>query len=351
MHPATLERALHKWPLWRETILEARAKLNFKPALLEVREEVRRWEQASGWDRAVELSLEALRKMGLPWYFGFYWLACFCVDYQRAESLDLRQIKVPPENACKAWGQHVREKFVKDRGIILLCHKSGPEAKLYPPYPFLLETSFLFALERGETPPKSEVYGVAELDWGGRKVKVDGLFSVADDGRIMGRRMAASIRAPAGTYVQILFGKKRKIPPEFTVEFPMFLATEDTVSVAFEQIQAYREGFKHYISHPLQQYLGEAKVRAGDDIVEQRREPTMDIDRYCAGELIFEELISREWKREFEREGRVASKLRRGQISRSEAQTAIYHRVRRRLVCRALIPPRPQKGWRSTLMV
>ena len=351
MHPATLERALHKWPLWMETILEARAKLNFRPALLEEAEEARKWEQAGGWGKAVELSLEAVGKMGLPWYFGFYWLACFSADYQSRESPDFTQIKVPPQNASEAWGQHVREKFVKNRGIVILCHKGGAKGKLYPPYPFLLETSFLFALERGERPPQSEVYGVAEIDWGGRKVKVDGLFSVAENGKIIGRRMVASIRVPAKTYMQILFGEKRTIPPEFKVEFPMFLATEDTLSVAFKLIQAYREGFRHYISHPLLRYLGEAKVQMGEDIIEERREARIDTDRYRKGELTFEELISREWRREFERQGRIASKFRRGQISRSEAQTAVYHRVRRRLVRGALIPPKLQKGWRSALMM
>jgi hypothetical protein len=151
--------------------------------------------------------------------------------------------------------------------------------------------------------------------------------------------------------MQILFGKKRRIPREFNIEFPMFLATEDTVSVAFGLIQDYREGFRHYVSHPLQRYFGEAKVRMGEDIAEERREPKIDIGRYRQGELTFEELISREWRGELEREGRVASKLRRGQISKSEAQTAVYHRVRMRLVRRALIPPKLQKGWRSTLIM
>ena len=45
MHPATLERALHKWPLWWETILKARTELNFKPAVLEAEEQTKRWEE------------------------------------------------------------------------------------------------------------------------------------------------------------------------------------------------------------------------------------------------------------------------------------------------------------------
>jgi hypothetical protein len=120
MRPATLERALHKWPLWDETILEARTELNFKPAVLEAEEQTKSWEKDIGWDKAVEVCLEAMSKMGLPWYFGFYWLACFCADYRSGRSVDYSRIKVPPQNVSQAWGQQVRERFVKNKGIVML---------------------------------------------------------------------------------------------------------------------------------------------------------------------------------------------------------------------------------------
>ena len=352
MHPATLERALHKWPLWWETILKARTELNFKPAVLEAEEQTKSWEKDIGWDKAVEVCLEAMSKMGLPWYFGFYWLACFCADYRSGQSVDYSRIKVPPQNVSQAWGQQIRERFIKNKGIVMLYHKGGgPEGKLYPPYPFLMETSFLFALERGENPPESEIYGISEIDWGGGRTVVDGLFEVNRNGNIIGGRKAASILAPAGTFVQIFFGRKRKIPPAFVVEFPMFLATDDVVSGAFKQIQVYREGFRHYISHPLLKYLGEAKVSLGEDILEERRESKEDVDRFNKGELSFEELIYREWQRELAREGTTALRLKHKRMSLSKARTAIYHRVRRRLVRRGLLPPRPKKGWRSALIL
>ena len=186
MQPSTLERALHAWPPWGELILEARVKLNFEPALLKSEEQTDRWEKEVGWDNVLEVGLEALQLMELPWYFGFYWLACFCADYQRRQSPDFSQIKFPPQNAVKAWVQRVTEEFAKDRGIVMVYHKQGAEGKLYPPYPLLLETSFLFALERGETPPKSEIYGITEIDWEGEKTRVDGLFEVARNGSIIG---------------------------------------------------------------------------------------------------------------------------------------------------------------------
>ena len=121
--------------------------------------------------------------------------------------------------------------------------------------------------------------------------------------------------------------------------------------MAFKQIQVYREGFRHYISHPLLKYLGEAKVSLGEDILEERRGPKEDVDRFNKGELIFEDLIYREWQRELAREGIIALRLKHKEMSLWEARTAIYHRVRRRLVRRRLLPPRPKKGWRSALIL
>lgn len=349
MQPSTLERALHRWPLWEESILKARAELNFKSALLKSEQQTAKWEKDVGWDKAIDVCLEALQKMELPWYLGFYWLACFCADYRKGQSVEFSQITLPPQNVSQAWGWQVREQFVKDRGIVMLYHKMGVGEKLYPPYPFLLETSFPFGLERGKKPSESEVYGIAELDWGGKKVMVDGLFEVNKNGNVTGGRKAASIIPPTGTYQQIFFGEKRRIPPEFRVEFPMFLASEDVVSFAFKQIQAYREGFKHYIPHPLLKYIGEAKVTVGQDILETRHEAKRDIDLYERGELNFEGLIYSEWERELGREGMVASRLKHRHMSLSRAQTAIYHRVRRRLIRRGIPPPKPKPGWRSQL--
>lgn len=320
--------------------------MNFRPALLKSKEQTERWEKDVGWDKAVELCLEALERMDLEWYFGFYWLACFCADYQEGQSVDFSRIVMPPGNVSRAWGWRVYEQFVKDRGIIVVYHEVDAGGKLYPPHPFLLETSFLFGLQPGQKPPKSEAYGIAEIDWGGRKVMVDGLFEVDENGNVIGGRKPVVIVPPPGYDMQIFFGKRRRSPPEFKVEFPMFLASEDVVSFAFKQIQAYREGFKHYIPHPLLKYVGEAKARVGQDIVEARSEAKRDIDQYEKGELTFEELILREWRREVEREGTIAFNLKHEEISLSKAHTVIYHRVRRRLIRREITPPKPKRGWR-----
>ena len=155
--------------------------------------------------------------------------------------------------------------------------------------------------------------------------------------------------SPKETYVQIFFGENRGLPPKFVVEFPMFLATEDTVNMAFNQIQAYREGVRHYIPHPLLKYFEQVKVESGTYALEQMRGPKEDIGKYNRGELNFEELIRNEWQRELAREGTVAFRLKHRQVSLGKAQTTIYHRVRRRLVRGRIVPPSPQKGWRSAL--
>jgi hypothetical protein len=123
MQPTTLEKALHKWQPWGESIQDAQVRLNFEPALLKSEGQTAKWEREIGWDKAVQLCLEALARMGLPWYFGLYWVACFCSDYRKGHSVDLSQIRVPPQSASEAWEQRVREQLVKDRGIVIVYHE------------------------------------------------------------------------------------------------------------------------------------------------------------------------------------------------------------------------------------
>jgi len=350
VQPHILERALHAWPRWEELIQEARIKMNFKPALLETESETVKWEKSIGWEKVIRVGLEALEQMDLPWYFGFYWLACFCADYEREDLVNFSRITLPPQNASEVWTDLVSEELVKDRGIVMLYHKRSPEKKLYPPYPFILETGYPFGIKRGKKPYDSEAYGIAIVDKNGKKHKVDGLFEVDKDGNVItGKRTVASIIAPAGTYTQVFFGQGRRVSPEFRVEFPMFLATEDVVKLAFRQIQAYRDGVRHYMSHPLLKYIGQAKPKIDEDNVRVVREVKEDIAQYQKGSLTFEDLLLREWERELKRGETIAVKLNNKQIDISKVKTIIYHRVRRRLQRYGIIPPKPRKGWRSKL--
>ncbi len=325
--------------------MEARSQLNFQPAVLETEEKTKDWERDVGWDKAIGVSMEAMSNMGLPWYFGFYWMACFCADYRRKESVDYSEIRVPPQKASEAWSQGVKEQFVRDRGIVMLYHKGGAKRKLYPPYPFLIETSFLFGLDRGERPSESQKYGTMTVKKEERPHEVSGVFAADKDGFVKPgingsiTRNVFQIKVPAGTYAQIFFGEKRGTPPKFTVELPMFLATEDVVSMAFKHIQVYREGFRHYVSHPLLGYAEQVKTEPDKYVVEQMREPKEDIEQYRKGKLAFEELIQREWQRELAREDTVARRLEHRQGGLSRVRTVVYHRVRRRLVRAGITPP------------
>ncbi len=348
MQPHILEKALHAWPQWGELTREARIKMNFKPALLQIDGEAQKWEKEVGWEKVIRLGLKALRQMGLPWYFGFYWLACFCADYEPGDSIDFSRITLPPQKASEVWIDLLRKEQLKDRGTVLLYHKSAPGKKLYPPYPFILETDFPFGIQPGEKPPDSMTYGIVEFEKNGEKHKLDGLFKLDKNGNLIpSQREMAAIIAPPGTDVQFFLGETR-LPPEFRVEFPMFLATGDVVDMAFKQIQGYREGFRHYMSHPLLKYIGPAKVGLGEDIFKVRQEAKEDIARYQKGELTFTDLILREWQRESRRRGTIVVRLENHQVTKSKAKTAIYQRVRKRLQRSRLIPPRPQMGWRST---
>lgn len=350
MQPRILEKALHAWPMWGELIKEARIKMNFSPALLRVEDEAHEWEKEIGWEKVIRFGLEALRRMGLPWYFGFYWLACFCADYERAGRGDFSRIVLPTQNACEAWEGMVTGELVKDRGIILLYHQGGQGGKVYPPYPFILETSFLFGIRRGQKPANSMTYGIAELEKNGKKEKVDGIFDINKNGNVIaGRRTVISLIAPAGTYVHVFFGHKRKMPSEFRIEFTSFLATDDIVDMAFRQVQAYREGERHYMSHPLLKYIGPAKVRTDVFDVLGGEEARDDIAQYQKGTKTFEDLVTREWQRELKRGGALAVRRSNKQVSQSQTKTTLYHRVRSRLQRNGLIPPRPPKGWRSRL--
>jgi hypothetical protein len=262
MQPQILEKALHAWSPWGELIREARIQTQFNPSYLKTGNEIEKWEKEIGWEKAIRLDFAALGKLGLPWYFGFYWLACFCSDYDKGNSTDFSAITKPPLNVTIAWCDLVQEKIIKDKEPILLFHKGDSRGKIYPPYPFILETSFLFGIEKGQKHSKSETYGIVEFEKNGKKNLMKGAYEVDKSGKInQSIRKVMSFVAPSGTMVLLLFGQKRVTPPAIRVEFTPFLATEDVVSTAFKQIAAFREGNRRYLSHPLLKYIGPAKVK------------------------------------------------------------------------------------------
>ena len=157
MQPHILEKALHAWQQWGGLIRDARFSTNFEPALLENKNEYKRWEQEVGWEKVIRLSFEALEQIDLPWYFGLYWLACFCADYKQKDPVDFSRITLPPQDACEVWTNLVSKELVKDRGVVMLYHQGSSGKKIYPPYPFILEAGYPFGIKRGEKPSDSGV--------------------------------------------------------------------------------------------------------------------------------------------------------------------------------------------------
>ena len=307
-------------------------------------------EDTFDWERAAKLGLQCVKEMVLPWYFGFYWLACFCHDYACNGVIDFNRITLPPQRVCEAWGEAARE-CVKDRQFVIVCYQGKPGGKIYPPYPFLVETGFPFSFRPGQEPSNPLVYGIAEYELSGQKHKVDGLFETDEDGNVLpGKRTAAKIFAPKGAIMHIHFGEKRREPSQIKVEFPTFLATDDVVAMAFKQIRAYREGYRRYLSHPILNYVGSSKVNVDEDVKLLRDQIRQEIAQYREGKLTMEDLLFKEWQRELKQKGNVALKLKNQQLSKSEAQTAIYYRVRRRFMRNGIEPLKPQKGWRSKLI-
>lgn len=84
MRPETLERALHLWPKWQESIEGARVQLEFQPDYDE--EEWTKWDRKHGWHEVLGVCLHELEQtLNLPWYFAPYWMSCFFSNYKRVD--------------------------------------------------------------------------------------------------------------------------------------------------------------------------------------------------------------------------------------------------------------------------
>jgi len=98
--PKQIEVALHKWSLWNESVLKARQELGFRLDFTE--DELRKWEGDGGWEKAWEVVDQVLKNFVLPSSFAFYWLACFCSDYDPRKVTSYRRIKLPQRAIAKA---------------------------------------------------------------------------------------------------------------------------------------------------------------------------------------------------------------------------------------------------------
>lgn len=98
MQPSTIERALHKWSPWRESISKARLALGYSP--LPSGEKLSNWQ----WDydnKVWNCGIKELQRIDLPRSAIHYWCACFYSDYIQPDgNIDYDAIRsvtfVPP---------------------------------------------------------------------------------------------------------------------------------------------------------------------------------------------------------------------------------------------------------------
>jgi hypothetical protein len=140
--PGQIEIALHKWNLWNESIALARREVGFRAGFAE--NELAKWEEDGGWQRAWDLAERVLKDLVLPASFATYWMACFSSDYDATKPATYGRIRLPQR--AKAIAHYEREPGaflvqsvgtkaykLNGRGNVSI-DTSDPERTL-PPYP------------------------------------------------------------------------------------------------------------------------------------------------------------------------------------------------------------------------
>ncbi len=91
MQPSTIEKALHEWLPWGESIASARLAFSYLP--LPSGQQLREWQWHYYRDVFV-FGQEELKRLGLPESAVYYWLACFYSNYLKSDgSIEYDNIK------------------------------------------------------------------------------------------------------------------------------------------------------------------------------------------------------------------------------------------------------------------
>lgn len=92
MEPETFERALHLWPLWRESLEQSREALGYVPNWPV--EKAVEWINANYGEKIRPRAEAELRRLDLPENLFEYWEDCFYCDYRRPNgSTDFGKIR------------------------------------------------------------------------------------------------------------------------------------------------------------------------------------------------------------------------------------------------------------------
>jgi hypothetical protein len=295
MRPETLERALHLWPKWQESIEGARVQLEFQPDYDE--EEWTKWDRKHGWHEVLGVCLHELdQTLNLPWYFAPYWMSCFFSNYKRVDgTYDFQAIRMPEEG-------YPYLSSISEASGVFLC-EVGTNGKVYPPYPFIFHPPILVAMEEGEELDEQVLehafplqapwvtltdsgelqfdrQPVFRIPFPSRPVAKKSISIAVQAGkggitgdyriRLIGRRLKGKEgieaatrfspgKAPVGTHVTLRNWPIGNVPV-FRIEIPAPFMTWDVLASIFWHLLKYKRGMDKVAPHPLSSYINKAKV-------------------------------------------------------------------------------------------
>jgi len=377
MRPETLERALHLWPKWQESIEGARAQLEFRPDYQE--SDQTQWNQKHGWREVLGVCLQELEQtLNLPWYFAPYWMSCFFSNYKRADgTYDFEAIRMPEEG-------YPYLSSISEASGVFLC-KVERNGKVYPPYPFIFYPPILVAMEEGEElgeelrehafplqPPWVTPTDSGELRFHRQPVfripfpsrpiarKSISIAAQAGEGgitgdyriRLIGRRLkgkeaieaATSFsrgKSPVGTHITLRNWPIGKVPV-FRIEIPTQFMTSDILASIFWHLLRYKRGMDKVAPHPLSFYINKAKVIPEEAKIKAAStfQKTWSVDEVLH-ELYFDPETQADLAFELDRPGTQYERLRQERRFRKNFRD----RVLKWLRDAGLEPGRPKTKW------
>jgi len=184
MKPSTIEKALHQWKPWEDSIARARRYFHFTP--LPSGDEFRKWKW-DNHDNVYTFSQKELKRIGLPKSAIYYWLACFYSEFQMNDgTIDYAAIR--DVTFCPS-GQYGEKEYPRLFEYSVTVSASTPQellaTKIYPSKDTIsilpVELLTLIKSQRGR--PSKWAYLQAEIKKPG--VKFQGIINmIAEDGDI-----------------------------------------------------------------------------------------------------------------------------------------------------------------------
>ncbi len=294
MKPDTIRRSLEKWEPWQDSLNQARKKCNFRPDFSP--EDYGQWVISVGWESVVREALTSLHRLSLPWFFCDYWLSSFW-----GECIAVSWSSDGEKPWMEDYMEIVRQEVIKPyyAGITLSyskrVHKGGSL-----PWPFILSVNFPYAVKKGDNTLLGYIWGKQEYkDKGQTKVR-KGLFRKGQGEEWS--YLSYQFVAPQGCITRIHLPDERSsqmaIPMSVRVEMPLFLATDDVLRAAFDQIRYFRNASEQLRRHPLNQIARRDRLHDDTDAENRKALISQEIMAFNEGRCSFTEILKAEFKRD-----------------------------------------------------